>query len=184
MRLPDLLLLSTAAALAACSTAPPAPMATSSPRPATVLSAPPGTELLSAALADWMRDQQWEASDRSREIRRLTELPQPDARTRLRLAHLWFLQQDPQALTQARNLLVALAHSNQADAVSLAPLVALLQESWSAQGALEDKADALTQQLRDAQARADALGAKIQELKAIERSLVSRPTPEAPAPKH
>jgi predicted RNase H-like nuclease (RuvC/YqgF family) len=45
--------------------------------------------------------------------------------------------------------------------------------------ALEEKIDQLNQQLRDAQARSEALSSKIQELKAIERSLVSRPTPDA-----
>lgn len=45
--------------------------------------------------------------------------------------------------------------------------------------ALEEKVDQLNQQLRDAQARSEALSSKIQELKAIERSLVSRPTPDA-----
>jgi predicted RNase H-like nuclease (RuvC/YqgF family) len=45
--------------------------------------------------------------------------------------------------------------------------------------ALEERVDQLNQQLRDAQARSEALSSKIQELKAIERSLVSRPTPDA-----
>ncbi len=45
--------------------------------------------------------------------------------------------------------------------------------------ALEEKIDQLNQQLRDAQARSEALSSKIQELKAIERSLVSRPIPDA-----
>jgi len=43
---------------------------------------------------------------------------------------------------------------------------------------LEGKIDQLNQQLRDAQARSEVLSSKIQELKAIERSLVSRPTPD------
>jgi predicted RNase H-like nuclease (RuvC/YqgF family) len=45
--------------------------------------------------------------------------------------------------------------------------------------ALAEKVEQLNQQLRDAQARSEALGSKIQELKAIERSLVSRPAPDA-----
>jgi TolA-binding protein len=45
--------------------------------------------------------------------------------------------------------------------------------------ALAEKVDQLNQQLRDAQARSEALSSKIQELKAIERSLVSRPAPDA-----
>ncbi len=45
--------------------------------------------------------------------------------------------------------------------------------------ALAEKIDQLNQQLHDAQARSEALSSKIQELKAIERNLVSRPTPDA-----
>ncbi|MDE1990021.1 MAG: hypothetical protein KGL17_07110 [Betaproteobacteria bacterium] len=184
MRLPDLpLLFVAAAALTACSSTPPAPSSVQ-PVPASqvVLATPPAPELLSAALTDWARDQQWEAPEREHEIQRLTALPQADARTRLRLAHLWYLQGDAQARAQARLVLSALARSGGADAAALAPLVALLQESWNSQGALDEKVEALNQQLHDANARADALGNKIQELKAIERSLVSRPVPDTPAP--
>ncbi len=183
MRLPDLPLLLAAAALTACSAAPPAPPP-AQPKPAhAVLATPPAPDLLAAALTDWTRDQQWEAPERAREIQRLAEMPQQDARTRLRLAHLWFLQQDPQSRAQARSLLTGLAQSERPDATALAPLVALLQESWSAQGALQEKIEALDQQLHDALARAETLSTKIQELKAIERSLVSRPAPDTPAPK-
>lgn len=186
MRLTDLPLLLAAAALTACSSTPPAPpSAQPAPAPHAVLATPPAPELLSAALTDWARDQQWEAPERAREILRLASLPHPDARTTLRLAHLWHLQDDAQSRTQARHLLSALAQSGSTDAAALAPLVSLLQESWNTQGALDEKVEALGQQLHDANARADALGSKIQELKAIEHSLVSRPAPDTPvgAPK-
>ncbi|MDE1942881.1 MAG: hypothetical protein KGI47_07035 [Betaproteobacteria bacterium] len=184
MRLTDLPLLLAAAALTACSSTPPA-TPSAQPAPHAVLATQPAPELLSAALTDWARDQQWEAPERAREIQRLASLPRPDARTTLRLAHLWHLQDDAQSRTQARHLLAGLSQSGSADAAALAPLVSLLQESWNTQGALEEKVEALGQQLRDANARADALGSKIQELKAIEHSLVSRPVPDAPvgAPK-
>jgi hypothetical protein len=151
------------------------------------LAAQPNAALLQNALADWSVDRQHSPDDRALEIQRLSALPQPNALTQLRLAHLLFLQTDSQSRTKARSMIAALAQGSSADAQALAPLTVLIRDAWVDRGALEDRVDQLSQQLRDAQARSDALNAKIQELKSIERSLVSRPAPEpaapAPAPK-
>ncbi len=172
--------------LAGCMGLPATPPVTA-PVPLRTLSAnPPAAETLNAALADWTGDQQRPGAERSVEITRLAALGEPDARSRLRLAHLWHLQPEPEAQARARDLLATLLQAPGPEAAALRPLLTLLQAHWSQEEAQSLQIDQLTQQLRDAQQRADALNAKIQELRAIERNLVSRPAPDGslPVPKH
>ncbi len=62
-------------------------------------------------------------------------------------------------------------------------LARLLQSRFAEQRRLEEQLDKQNQQLRDQQRRIEQLGSQLEALKAIERSLTTRPAvPAAPAP--
>ncbi|CAN7379041.1 MULTISPECIES: hypothetical protein [unclassified Acidovorax] len=118
----------------------------------------------------------------AREISRLSDAEEASAETPLLLATA--LAQTRQAVDTARALgLVQRVLANQSAASqALHPLARLMEARLLNLRRLEDQLDRQTQQLRDAQRRNDQLNERLEAVRAIERSLTTRPpVPAAPA---
>ena len=84
---------------------------------------------------------------------------------------------------RAQELLSRLLANTDAQAQALHPLARLLAARYGEQRRLEDLLEKQTQQTRDVQRRLEQTHERLEALKAIERSLISRPhTPAAQAP--
>jgi hypothetical protein len=112
----------------------------------------------------------------TQEAGRLGDAASPEAQIQLSLV-LSQLRQLPE-LIRAQELLARVLGN--ADAQALHPLARLLASRYSEQRRLEEQLDRQNQQLRDVQRRLDQTNERLEALKAIERSLTSRP-PAAPA---
>jgi hypothetical protein len=184
--------------LAACGNPPPVPergadtaavqaaRAAASAAEATRASANPPTPLPEAVvLASGMTLRMLAYAERVRlmqppeltqEAGRLGDAASPEAQIQLSLV-LSQLRQLPE-LIRAQELLARVLGN--ADAQALHPLARLLASRYSEQRRLEEQLDRQNQQLRDVQRRLDQTNERLEALKAIERSLTSRP-PAAPA---
>lgn len=156
--------------------APPAPVAA------------PVPDMLALALNALLQDRQRTSEDLERELHRLDELPQPAPLEQLRLAQglLWLHGESVMPFRHEASSLLEGLHQD-ARAVALAPLVQWLRDQALGWGHLRAQRDQLAQQLKESQARVEGLNNKIQELKAIERNLVSRPgsdTSDHYSPRH
>ncbi len=127
------------------------------------------------AYADRVR--QMPAPELGQEISRLANPATADAQLQLALA-LGQLRQLPE-LMRAQELLARVLAN--ADAQALHALARLLAARYGEQRRLEDQLDRQTQQLRDVQRRLDQTNDRLEALKAIERSLTSRPAASSPA---
>ena len=155
-------------------TAPPAPLAAESDEPTT---AP--KDLLRDTLAYADRTLGASTTDLARETARLSDLDESKPSRALRLALV--LAQTRQPVDTARALgLVQRTLANPA-AQDLHSLARLLEARLTQQRRLEEQLERQTQQLRDAQRRNDQLSERLEAVRAIERSLTTRPTPAAPA---
>jgi hypothetical protein len=112
----------------------------------------------------------------TQETSRLGDAASPEAQVQLSLV-LSQLRQLPE-LIRAQELLARVLGN--ADAQPLHPLARLLASRYAEQRRLEEQLDKQNQQLRDVQRRLDQTNERLEALKAIERSLTSRP-PNAPA---
>ena len=112
----------------------------------------------------------------TQEAARLGDAASPEAQIQLSLV-LSQLRQMPE-LIRAQELLARVLGN--ADAQALHPLARLLASRYAEQRRLEEQLDKQNQQLRDVQRRLDQTNERLEALKAIERSLTSRP-PAAPA---
>ncbi len=112
----------------------------------------------------------------TQETTRLGDATSPEAQVQLSLV-LSQLRQMPD-LIRAQELLARVLGN--ADAQALHPLARLLASRYAEQRRLEEQLDKQNQQLRDVQRRLDQTNERLEALKAIERSLTSRP-PAAPA---
>jgi hypothetical protein len=115
-------------------------------------------------------------ADLTQEAARLGDAASPEAQVQLSLV-LSQLRQLPD-LIRAQELLARVLGN--ADAQPLHPLARLLASRYAEQRRLEEQLDKQNQQLRDVQRRLDQTNERLEALKAIERSLTSRP-PAAPA---
>ena len=115
-------------------------------------------------------------ADLTQEAARLGDAVSPEAQIQLSLV-LSQLRQLPE-LIRAQELLARVLGN--ADAQALHPLARLLASRYAEQRRLEEQLDKQNQQLRDVQRRLDQTNERLEALKAIERSLTSRP-PTAPA---
>lgn len=97
----------------------------------------------------------------------------------LELALLLGQVRAPGDLQRALALLDPIVRDNSSP---LTPLARLLQTRLAEQRRLEDLAERQAQQIREQQRRIEQLGQQIEQLRAIERSLGSRPPPAASAP--
>lgn len=115
-----------------------------------------------------------------REIARLGNPATPAEQLQLALA----LSQLRQAaeLTRAQELINRVLSNPSAQAQPLQPLARLLAARYADQRRLEDQLERQTQQLREVQRRLEQTYERLEALKAIERSLTSRPPAAAPAP--
>ena len=84
-------------------------------------------------------------------------------------------------LLRAQELLGRVLGNASAEAQALHPLARLLAARYGDQRRLEEQLERQTQQLHDLQRKLDQTHERLEALKAIERSLTSRP-PAAPAP--
>lgn len=196
-----------AALLAACTGTPPLasrPPAAPAPAPAAssagangasaaaaaALTAPasaaptPERDAIVRVLAYFDRVRSQSATELSQEVARLGNPYVPANQLQLALA-LGQLRQTPE-LVRAQELLTRLLANTDAEAQALHPLARLLAARFGEQRRLEDLLDKQTQQTRDVQRRLDQTNERLEALKAIERSLTSRPpapvAPGAPAP--
>lgn len=115
----------------------------------------------------------------AKEIARLGEAEDATPETPLLLATA--LAQTRQAVDTARALgLVQRVLGNTSPAAQpLHPLARLLEARLLQQRRLEDQLDRQAQQLRDTQRRNDQLSERLEAVRAIERSLSTRPAPAA-----
>jgi len=113
----------------------------------------------------------------NQEIARLGDVKMPAEQLQLAFA-LSQLRQLPE-LTRAQELLARVLASP--DTEGLHPLARLLASRYTEQRRLEDQLDKQSQQTRDIQRRLDQTIERLEALKAIERSLVSRQPPASAA---
>lgn len=112
------------------------------------------------------------------EIARLSDIKMPVEQLQLSFA-LSQLRQLPE-LIRAQELLARVLGNAEAEA--LHPLARLLASRYSELRRLGEQLDKQAQQIRDSQRRLEQANERLEALKAIERSLVSRPpAPAVPA---
>lgn len=163
-----------AEAVAESATAAPEPLAAESDEPTT-----PPKDLLRDTLAYADRTLGASSTELARETARLSDLDESKPSRALRLALV--LAQTRQPADTARALgLVQRTLTNPA-AQDLHPLARLLEARLTQQRRLEEQLERQAQQLRDAQRRNDQLSERLEAVRAIERSLTTRPAPAAPA---
>ena len=201
---PRLWLLAAAALwLSACTTLPPAPAPTPAPAPAPVSVATPapvpapepapapppptapvdpsaaGAEDTATRLLDFHeRVRELGPADLARELARLGEPTEPATRIELALV----LAQTRQNGDLARALTVLEPVARATPPAPLQKLARLLQVRLSEQRRLEEQLERQNQQLREQQRRLDQLTSQIEALRAIERSLSTRPAAPPPTP--
>lgn len=148
---------------------------------------PSVTDPLQRVLAQTDRIVAMAPSDLAKEIGRLSAIEEDATDTLLLLAIA--LSHTRQAVDTARALGLVqrvLADSASKDAQALHPLARLIEARLLQQRRLEDQLERQTQQLREAQRRNDQLNERLEAVRAIERSLTTRPavpssTPTLPA---
>ena len=192
-------LLALGAVLAGCATTAPPPTP-SKPAPVAMIIAVPvapaievgatearGTETdnnapVALLLAQTDRVLKLPPAELAREIARLSEAEDATADTPLLLATA--LAQTRQAVDTARalGLVQRVLGNTGAAAQPLHPLARLLEARLLQQRRLEDQLDRQAQQLRDSQRRNDQLSERLEAVRAIERSLSTRPAPPPSAP--
>lgn len=166
------------AVLAACTTGP------SSKSAETAASPPPVSSTSDAALrmlayADRVR--LMPPAELGQEVARLGERSTPAEQLQLSLV-LSQLRQLPE-LIRAQELLARVLGNTNVEAQALHPLARVLAARYGEQRRLEEQLEKQTQQVRDLQRRLDQTNERLEALKAIERSLTSRPPAAAsPAP--
>lgn len=163
----------TVAGAAATSASPAAPPASA---PA---AAPPADDAVLRLLAYADRIRTLPASELAQEIARLGNPATPVAQLQLALL-LSQLHQTPE-LVRAQELLTRVIGNSAPEAQLLQPLARLLAARYAEQRRLEDLLDKQLQQVREVQRRLDQTHERLEALKAIERSLTSRPLPKAAA---
>jgi hypothetical protein len=166
----------TAQAQLATAVAEAARASASRPTPAAGNTASAGDDATTRMLAYAERVRLMQPPELNQEIARLGDAASPSAQLQLSLA-LSQLRQLPE-LVRAQELLARVLGN--AEAQALHPLARLLASRYGEQRRLEEQLEKQNQQLRDVQRRLDQTNERLEALKAIERSLTSRP-PAAPA---
>ncbi len=191
------LLVMCAAAIAGCASEPPAPapvapviiVAPPAPAPVAVMPPvapvaeqppPPAPAVLALDQADRLRA--LSVPDLAQEITRLgagDATPQQQVQLALALAGT----RVPSDLQRAQGLLQRVLDNGSADARALHPLARLLAAQYNEQRRADEAAERQAQQLRDAQRRIDQLNDRLEAMRAVERSLSTRPAGAASAPR-
>ncbi len=163
-----------AATVAARPAEPPASAAT--PAAAAPVPAPPpqADSAMRDLLAFHDRVRQLPPQDLALEIARLNEAP-PGPRTTLQLALLLGQTRNNGDLARALALLEPLLRSTAPEAAPWQPLARFLASRYAEQRRMEEQIERQSQQARDNQRKLEQLNEKLEALKAIERSLTTRP---------
>lgn len=156
-------------------TTPPTQATVASPVAPNHQSSDPALSL--ASYAERLRNMS--APDVSAELLRLAPSAAPQAQLQLALA-LAQMQQLPELIRAQETVAKVLGNSSD-EARALHPVARLLAVHLGEERRLEDLLDKQNQQLKDLQRRLDQTTERLEALKAIERSLVSRPTPVLPS---
>jgi hypothetical protein len=119
------------------------------------------------------------AAELSQEVTRLNHAVAPA--DQLRLALVLSQQRQTPELVRAQDMLTRLLANTAPEAQALHPLARLLAARYGEQRRLEDLLDKQNQQTREVQRRLDQTNERLEALKAIERSLTSRPHSPVPA---
>jgi hypothetical protein len=147
--------------------------------PAAGALAPSSADTVARLLAYADRVRTLPSAELSQEIARLGSASAPAPAEQLQLAlALSQLRQTPE-LIRAQELLSRVINSSVPEAQALQPLARLLAARYGEQRRLEDQIDRQAQQLREVQRRLDQTHERLEALKAIERSLTSRPPASA-----
>ena len=111
----------------------------------------------------------------------LSQSPGADVQRQMQLALALMHTHQPVDTARALGLLQRVANATSGDSTAVRPLARLLAGRLLEQRKLEDANDRQAQQLRDQQRRIDQLTDRLEAMRAIERSLNTRP-PAAPRP--
>ena len=165
-------------------TAPtPTPVATESPspNPAAATSAPSDATPVLQVLAQTDRTLRMPPTELAKEIARLGEAEDASVETPLLLATALAQTRQPVDTARALGLVQRVMSNTTAAAQALHPLARLMESRLLQQRRLEDQLERQGQQLREAQRRNDQLNERLEAVRAIERSLTTRPAPPAAA---
>jgi len=191
--------LAAALMLMGCSTKAPAHAAPPAPPAVEVVetSAPPEPEVAEPAkkpkkhvavdpvvliLAQTDRTLRLTSADLTKEIARLTEREESAIENPLLLAVALAQTRQPVDTARALGLVQRVLGNNAPAAQALHPLARLMESRLLQQRRLEDQLDRQNQQLRDAQRRNEQLNERLEAVRAIERSLTTRPAPASATP--
>lgn len=133
-------------------------------------------------LAQTDRTLRMTSADLSKEIARLSELEESFIETPLLLAVALAQTRQPVDTARALGLLQRVLGNNGPAAQALHPLARLMESRLLQQRRLEDQLDRQSQQLREAQRRNEQLNERLEAVRAIERSLTTRPSPPPTPP--
>lgn len=158
------------------SEAPPEPEGSAGSMP------PVSTDPLQQVLAHADRTLRMSPAELTREIARLGEAEDASVQTPLLLANALVQTRQPVDTARALGLVQRVLANGAAAAQPLHPLARLLEARLLQQRRLEDQLERQAQQLRDAQRRNDQLNERLEAVRAIERSLTTRPAPLPAAP--
>ena len=149
--------------------------------PAAPSPAPPAPDAVTRMLAYAERVRLMPPAELSQEVGRLGDIAAPASQLQLSLV-LSQLRQLPELIRAQEALARVLANAG-TEAQALHPLARLLAFRYGEQRRLEEQLERERQQTRDVQRRLDQAHERLEALKAIERSLVTRlPPPPAPVP--
>jgi len=157
--------------------APPAPAAA-----AQVAPEPPQTAAAVLALDYADRLRAMTVPNLAQEIARLNE-PNAVPGRQLQLAMALALTRVPSDLQRAQGLLQRVLDNATGEARALHPLARLLAAQYAEQRRADEATERQAQLLRDAQRRIDQLNDRLEAVRAIERSLSTRPAGGASAPR-
>lgn len=120
--------------------------------------------------------------DLPREVARLTDLEESSIENPLLLAIALAQTRQPVDTARALGLVQRVLGNDGPAAQALHPLARLMESRLVQQRRLEDQLDRQNQQLRDVQRRNEQLNERLEAVRAIERSLTTRPAPTPPSP--
>lgn len=161
---------------AASAVAVPAERPASVPTPPPAALLPPAESAVRDLLAFHDRVRQLPPQDLAAEMARLNDEP-PGPRATLQLALLLGQTRSNGDLARALAVLEPLLRSTAPEAAPWQPLARLVAARYAEQRRVEEQVERQNQQARENQRKLDQLNEKLEALKAIERSLTTRPPP-------